>query len=70
MSRGEKLLRVLGAGARRVREILRLLNGDTAYARYLDHWQTDHRGSGRPLNRADFFAREIARRWDGVRRCC
>jgi uncharacterized short protein YbdD (DUF466 family) len=46
-----------------------LLNGDTAYARYLAHWHAQH-GHGTPLSRGDFFQAELNRRWSGVRRCC
>lgn len=55
---------------RTLREVLHLLNGDTAYARYLAHWRATHAESGAPLSRAEFFASETARRWNGVRRCC
>ncbi|MBM4226624.1 MAG: YbdD/YjiX family protein [Gammaproteobacteria bacterium] len=55
---------------RTLREVLQLLNGDTAYARYLAHWRATHAGEGTPLSRAEFFASETARRWNGVRRCC
>lgn len=53
-----------------LRKILRLLNGDTAYARYLEHWRMTHTGEGEPMSRAEFFTTETARRWNGVRRCC
>lgn len=52
------------------RGYLRFLNGDTAYAHYLSHWQTAHHGTGAPLSRGEFFKRETERRWASVRRCC
>ncbi len=55
---------------RALREILRLLNGDTAYARYLAHWRATHTEEGEPMSRAEFFSSEMTRRWNGVRRCC
>ncbi len=55
---------------RMLRQTLRLLNGDTAYARYLAHWRATHAEEGEPMSRAEFFATETARRWNGVRRCC
>lgn len=60
-------LRRLGAG---LRALLRLLNGDAAYARYVAHWQAAHGTEGQPMSRAEFFTSETARRWNGVRRCC
>ncbi len=53
-----------------LRDYLRFLNGDTAYARYLAHWQQAHAGAGTPLSRANFFNQETDRRWSSVRRCC
>jgi uncharacterized short protein YbdD (DUF466 family) len=48
---------------------LRFLNGDTAYARYREHFARRHPGAT-PLSRAEFFRAETDRRWQGVRRCC
>ncbi len=48
----------------------RILNGDTAYHRYLAHWHAHHSDGGAPLTRAAFFTEEMTRRWDSVRRCC
>ena len=53
-----------------LRDYLRFLNGDTAYAHYLSHRQADHHGAGAPLSRGEFFKRETERRWASVRRCC
>ncbi|MGD9601321.1 MAG: CstA-like transporter-associated (seleno)protein [Gammaproteobacteria bacterium] len=52
-----------------VREYLRFLNGDSAYARYVAHFRAIH-GDGMPLTRGEFHRRELERRWSGVRRCC
>ncbi|WP_347988853.1 YbdD/YjiX family protein [Methylomonas sp. AM2-LC] len=47
------------------------LNGDSAYQRYLIHWQQQHAMTeDRPLNRKDFFAEETQRKWNGIKRCC
>jgi uncharacterized short protein YbdD (DUF466 family) len=60
-----RLARVLRA----VRTALAWLNGDTAYARHVEHWQRDHPGTP-PPSRATFHRLETERRWNGVRRCC
>jgi uncharacterized short protein YbdD (DUF466 family) len=52
------------------RHYLRFLNGDTAYANYLAHWDQAHSSTDVPLSRADFFKQETDRRWCSVRRCC
>ncbi|QWF71371.1 putative selenoprotein [Methylomonas paludis] len=47
------------------------LNGDTAYERYLAHWQQAHAAAGdKPLSRKAYFAAETQRKWNGVKRCC
>ncbi len=53
----------------RFKQILRVLNGDDAYARYLAHWRILHAEEPLP-SRAEFFRRETERRWNGIRRCC
>ncbi|MBI2803335.1 MAG: putative selenoprotein [Gammaproteobacteria bacterium] len=45
------------------------LNGDAAYAHYLEHWG-EKAHAGIPLSRAQFYCSELERRWNGVRRCC
>jgi uncharacterized short protein YbdD (DUF466 family) len=52
------------------RGYIQFLNGDQAYGRYLEHFRNAHAQEGLPLTRADFFQRELQRRWDSVRRCC
>lgn len=55
----------------RLAALLALLNGEAAYARYLEHWRAHHAAQGgEPLDRAAFFRAETERRWNGVRRCC
>jgi uncharacterized short protein YbdD (DUF466 family) len=50
---------------------LRSIGGDSAYERYLAHWQAHHRHQGgEPLSRAAFFKEELERKWSGVKRCC
>ena len=47
------------------------LNGETAYLRYLAHWQNQHVAEGaQPLSRKAFFASETQRKWNGIKRCC
>lgn len=47
------------------------MNGDSSYERYLAHWSQQHaQHCESPLSRKDFFAAEIQRKWQGVRRCC
>ncbi|NJA05305.1 YbdD/YjiX family protein [Methylococcaceae bacterium WWC4] len=54
-----------------LRRIWEALNGETAYRRYLQHWQTHHADSeSAPLSRKAFFAAETRRKWSGVKRCC
>jgi uncharacterized short protein YbdD (DUF466 family) len=55
---------------RRCWAVLRRITGDDAYDRYLAHWRERHTDGGAPLDRAAFFKREQAHKWDGVRRCC
>jgi uncharacterized short protein YbdD (DUF466 family) len=51
--------------------ILRTLSGDDAYEQYLAHWRTHHAAEGgQPLGRKAFFASELQRKWNGVKRCC
>lgn len=61
---GTRLARIIALG----RAWLGLLNGDAAYANYLQHWRVAH--AGIPLSRAEFYRSELERRWNGVRRCC
>jgi uncharacterized short protein YbdD (DUF466 family) len=52
-------------------DLWRNLNGETAYRRYLQHWQEQHaEHGGQPLSPKEFFASELRRKWNGVRRCC
>ncbi len=54
-----------------LRQLWGSLNGDTAYQRYLVHWQQHHaRSDKKPLSRKAFFAAETQRKWNGVKRCC
>jgi len=54
-----------------LKDVLRNLNGDAAYERYLAHWSSHHSADGKPaMNRKDFFAAETQRKWSGVKRCC
>ena len=47
------------------------LNGDTAYAAYLEHHRRHHTTDTQPpLSRKAFFAAETRRKWQGVKRCC
>ena len=56
---------------RRLWRALRDLTGDSAYERYLQHWQERHAEAGDvPLSRKEFYAQELDRKWNGVRRCC
>jgi len=48
----------------------RAMNGDNSYERYLAHWAAHATHDEQPLNRKDFFAAEMQRKWHGVRRCC
>lgn len=46
-------------------------NGETAYQRYLVHWQQHHADvQQQPLSRKAFFAAETQRKWNGIKRCC
>lgn len=55
----------------RLLAVWRSWNGETAYNRYLRHWQQHHAAEGgQPMNRKAFFASEIQRKWNGIRRCC
>ena len=47
------------------------LNGDSAYQRYLSHWQLHHANSQvAPLSRKAYFAAATIRKWNGINRCC
>jgi uncharacterized short protein YbdD (DUF466 family) len=51
--------------------IWRHCNGESAYQRYLLHWQQHHADvQMQPLSRKAFFAAETQRKWNGVKRCC
>ena len=50
--------------------ILRRLSGDDAYERYLEHWHAHHGTGIAPPDRTTFSRNELARRWNGIRRCC
>jgi uncharacterized short protein YbdD (DUF466 family) len=56
--------------ARNAWRMLRHITGDDAYERYLDHFRTEHAAHETPLSRREFHAREMDRKWKGVRRCC
>jgi uncharacterized short protein YbdD (DUF466 family) len=49
--------------------LIRRISGDDAYERYLRHHAHTHADIP-ALTRKEFFKREQARKWDGVRRCC
>jgi uncharacterized short protein YbdD (DUF466 family) len=52
-------------------KIIRAMSGDDAYERYLEHRRLYHAGEGgEPLDRKAFFEAELARKWNGVKRCC
>lgn len=52
-------------------EWLRTVSGDDAYERYLAHRQRcPVEQDAAPLTRHEFFVREQARKWNGIRRCC
>ena len=50
--------------------VLRRLSGDDAYERYLEHWHAHHGTGIAPPDRTTFSRNELARRWNGIRRCC
>jgi uncharacterized short protein YbdD (DUF466 family) len=50
-------------------DVLRGAAGADAYGHYLAHLSRHHPDC-RPLSRGDFFRKELAARWEGVRRCC
>lgn len=53
-----------------VKEMLRLLNHEGSYQRYLEHQKRYHPGA-EVLCFDDFFREEMERRWSGgVKRCC
>jgi uncharacterized short protein YbdD (DUF466 family) len=56
--------------ARNAWRTLRAATGDDTYERYLEHFREHHAAAGTPLSRREFCAREMDRKWDGVRRCC
>ncbi len=50
---------------------LRALTGEDRYERYLEHFLAHHAHKGEePLTRKAFFDAELARKWNGVKRCC
>ncbi len=54
-----------------LKTLWRSLNGDAAYERYLQHWQSHHSDEPTaPLSRKAFFAAETQRKWNGIKRCC
>lgn len=53
-----------------LRALVRRLNGDDAYERYLAHWRGHHADDGAPLDRRQFYQAELQRKWNGIRRCC
>ncbi len=55
---------------RSVWRALRTATGDDAYERYLEHFRAKHTAAETPLSRREFSAREMDRKWNGVRRCC
>jgi uncharacterized short protein YbdD (DUF466 family) len=54
---------------RRAWQWLRRASGDDAYERYRAHQCREHAPAA-PLTRAQFYAREQERKWNGVNRCC
>ena len=56
---------------KKIVSFIREICGDDAYERYLLHWQKQHIGQeNEPQTRAAFFKAELARKWNGVKRCC
>lgn len=52
-----------------LRAWLAWLNGDTTYRAFVAHQRSHHPARALPT-RAEFYRTEVARRWDGIRRCC
>jgi uncharacterized short protein YbdD (DUF466 family) len=50
-------------------DIVRGAVGADAYANYRAQL-TRHHPERRPLSREEFFRRDTAERWEGIRRCC
>jgi uncharacterized short protein YbdD (DUF466 family) len=49
---------------------VRTLAGDDAYERYLAHRACHHADGGPPPTRAEFYRRELERKWNRPHRCC
>ena len=49
---------------------VRTLAGDDAYERYLAHRACHHADGGPPPTRAEFYQRELERKWNRPHRCC
>jgi len=61
----------LKPGLAKLSDVWQNLNGEAAYQRYLNHWQSHHAKPGiQPLSRKAFFAAETQRKWNGIKRCC
>ncbi|MGE0385799.1 MAG: CstA-like transporter-associated (seleno)protein [Gammaproteobacteria bacterium] len=64
-------VRAATAMVREAWSAVRRATGDDAYERYLVHRRERHADDGgAPLSAAEFYRREIDRKWGGVRRCC
>lgn len=48
---------------------LRQASGDDAYERYMAHLRRHHPDTP-ALDRKAFYAQELARKWESIRRCC
>jgi uncharacterized short protein YbdD (DUF466 family) len=62
LSTGRRLLTV-------ARDVIRGACGTDGYRMYVAHLAARHPHET-PLTREQFFRRETASRWDGVKRCC
>jgi len=62
-------LRAAGRALRALSDIVRGAVGSDAYANYRAHLKRHH-PERRPPSREEFFRRDTAERWDGIRRCC
>jgi uncharacterized short protein YbdD (DUF466 family) len=59
------------AWRRIIRALVGWLSGDSAYERFLTHWQSRHGDDpGGPLSRKEFFRERMRRKWSGINRCC
>jgi uncharacterized short protein YbdD (DUF466 family) len=59
----------LNRGGRALRDVWHGVSGLHTYDRYLAHHRAHHPDLV-PLEREEFFRRELSEKWNGVRRCC